>query len=92
MRPLSILSVEDQIAYQAAVNVIADRLYRRVRKRYYHEVFGHLYAGKSSIWFYRKWQKGYAEFNKAAREASVSKDFSRQIRVRYQSDPKPTGR
>ena len=69
LRPLSILSVEDQIAYQAAVNVVADRLYRRVRKRYYHEVFGHLYAGKSSIWFYRKWQKGYAEFNKAAREA-----------------------
>jgi len=33
------------------------------------EVFGHLYAGKSSQWFYRKWQKGHQAFNDAARKA-----------------------
>ena len=69
LRPYSLLTVEDQIAYQAAVNVIAERLAPRVRLRYNKEVFGHLYAGKSSQWFYRKWTDGYAKFNKAVREA-----------------------
>lgn len=69
LRPYSLLAVEDQIAYQAAVNVVADRLYRKVRSRYYDEVFGHLYAGRSSIWFYRKWNRGYQKFNDAARTA-----------------------
>lgn len=69
LRPYSLLDVEDQIVYQAAANVIADKLINKVKGRYYREVFGNLYAGKSSIWFYRKWSKGYLSFNKAAREA-----------------------
>ena len=69
LRPYSLLTVEDQIAYQAAVNVIAERLAPKVRHRYNREVFGHLYAGKSSQWFYRKWTDGYAKFNTAVREA-----------------------
>jgi hypothetical protein len=69
LRPYSLLAVEDQIAYQAAVNVVADRLYPRVRLRYLQEVFGHLYAGRSSVWFYRKWSRGYQKFNDAARTA-----------------------
>ena len=69
LRPYTLLTLEDQIAYQAAANAVADRLYRRVRSRYYTEVFGHLYAGRSNIWFYRKWSKGYQQFNEAARTA-----------------------
>lgn len=69
LRPYSLLTVEDQIAYQSAANVIAERLAPKVRHRYNREVFGHLYAGKSSQWFYRKWTDGYAKFNKAVREA-----------------------
>lgn len=69
LRPYTLLTVEDQIAYQAAVNVIAERLFPRVRQRYNKEVFGHLYAGKTSQWFYRKWSDGYALFNAALREA-----------------------
>lgn len=69
LRPYSLLTVEDQIAYQSAVNVIAERLAPRVRHRYNREVFGHLYAGKPSKWFYRKWSDGYAKFNTAVREA-----------------------
>jgi hypothetical protein len=69
LRPYSLLTVEDQVVYQALVNVVADRLYPRVRRRYRHEVFGHLYAGRSGTWFYQKWQKSYAAFNQAAREA-----------------------
>lgn len=69
LRPISLLSVEDQIVYQAAVNLIAEKLQPRVVKRYNKQVFGHLYAGKTSIWFYRKWSDGYKAFNEAARQA-----------------------
>jgi hypothetical protein len=69
LRPYTLLTIEDQIVYQASVNIIAERLFPRVRPRYNKEVFGHLYAGKTSLWFYRKWSEGYALFNAAAREA-----------------------
>src|SRR5262245_8689417 len=60
LRPYTLLTVEDQIVYQALVNVVAEKLYPKVRSRYLVNVFGHLYAGKTSLWFYRRWQKGYA--------------------------------
>jgi hypothetical protein len=69
LRPYSLLSVEDQIVYQAAVNLIAEKLYPRVVHRYNKSVFGHLYAGKSSTWFYRKWTDGYRSFNQATKKA-----------------------
>lgn len=69
LRPISLLSVDDQIVYQAAVNLIAEKLRPRVVQRYNKQVFGHLYAGKTSTWFYRKWSDGYKAFNEAARQA-----------------------
>jgi Reverse transcriptase (RNA-dependent DNA polymerase) len=69
LRPYSLLTVEDQIVYQALVNMIAEKLTPRIRERQLTEVFSHLYAGKTSIWFYRKWQNGYREMNRSAREA-----------------------
>lgn len=69
LRPYSLLSVEDQIVYQAAVNLVAERLFPKVRHRYLNQIFGHLYAGKTSIWFYRKWSDGYKAFNESARKA-----------------------
>lgn len=69
LRPYSLLSVEDQIVYQAAVNLIAEKLQPRIVQRYNKQVFGNLYAGKSSTWFYRKWSDGYKAFNEAARQA-----------------------
>ncbi len=69
LRPYTLLTVEDQIVYQAAVNVVAEQFAKRVRHRYYKEVFGHLYAGKASTWFYRKWSSGYKAFNDACRDA-----------------------
>ena len=68
LRPYSLLTVEDQIVYQAMVNIVAERLTPRVRDQHFSEVFSHIYAGKSSVWFYRKWQNGYREMNRAARE------------------------
>lgn len=69
LRPYSLLSVEDQIVYQAAVNLIAEKLAPKVRRRQLKTVFGHLYAGNTSTWFYRKWSAGYAAFNDATRKA-----------------------
>lgn len=69
LRPYSLLSVEDQIVYQASLNLIAERLYPRVVQRYNKSVFGHLYAGKTSTWFYRKWTDGYRSFNQASTKA-----------------------
>jgi Reverse transcriptase (RNA-dependent DNA polymerase) len=69
LRPYTLLTVEDQIVYQALVNIVAERLFPRVQARYLTETFGHLYAGKSSVWFYRKWSDGYKAFNRTARQA-----------------------
>jgi len=69
LRPYTILTVEDQIVYQALANVIAERLAPRIRSRYLVQTFGHLYAGSSSVWFYRRWRDGYLAFNRSARKA-----------------------
>lgn len=69
LRPYSLIAVEDQIVYQAASNVIADAMLPHVRGRYFREVFGHLYAGRASPWFYHKWSEGYRRFNAAAIDA-----------------------
>lgn len=66
LRPYTLLGIEDQIVYQAMANVVAERLYPRVRGMYNRQVFGHQYAGRSSLWFYRRWTDGYKAFNKAA--------------------------
>ena len=64
LRPITLLTVEDQIVYQACVNLIADELKRRTRRRYETRVFAHLYAGKSSPFFYIQWQRSYRKFAK----------------------------
>ena len=69
LRPYTLLTVEDQIVYQAFANVIADRFLPEIRKCYMGEVFSHLYAGPTSSFFYRKWEHGFGAFNKAQRKA-----------------------
>ncbi|MFZ0035476.1 MAG: hypothetical protein WAK60_10890 [Sedimentisphaerales bacterium] len=69
LRPYTLLSIEDQIVYQALANIVADKLYPRVKRGYYSLVFGHIYAGKRSLFFYQKWQKGYKAYAKALEDA-----------------------
>ncbi len=69
LRPITLLTVEDQIVFQAYVNIIADRFLPQIRDRYGSEVFSHMYAGKSSAFFYRKWEEGFEAFNRAQRVA-----------------------
>lgn len=67
-RTVTLLNVEDQIVYQAMVNVVAEKLLPQVKRDYYVSVFGSLYAGKSNWFFYRDWRKGYRKFSEAMRE------------------------
>jgi hypothetical protein len=62
-----LLTVNDQIAYQACVNVVAEELRKRTSKRYLKTVFYHLYAGPSSLFFYRKWETAYRAYSNAIR-------------------------
>jgi len=72
LRPYSLLTVRDQIVYQAFANLIAESLVEKIGGDYYKKIFGHLYAGKDNIWFYKKWSTGYSKFNKSAVEAFES--------------------
>jgi len=67
LRPITLLTVEDQIVYQACVNIIADALKKKTWRRYDKRVFAHLYAGKSSAFFYKKWENSYRKFGNAIR-------------------------
>jgi Reverse transcriptase (RNA-dependent DNA polymerase) len=69
LRPISLLTVNDQITYQAIINVVAEALYGRTRKRYRKEIFHHLYAGKSSQFFYLKWQDSYRSYSNRVRSS-----------------------
>lgn len=69
LRPITLLTVEDQIVYQACVNLIADTLKRKTRQRYEKRVFAHLYAGKSSPFFYLQWQRSYRKFGRRIEQA-----------------------
>ena len=74
-RTYTLLSVEDQIVYQALTNIVAERLFPKVKKRYGKEVFGHLYAGQISLFFYKDWRKYYKKFGARIRDV-YSKGFT----------------
>lgn len=69
LRPYTLLNINDQIVYLALVSIIAERLSKRASKNYNISVFGHLYAGKTSSYFYKKWSDGYVKFNYAINDA-----------------------
>ncbi|MGE4247273.1 MAG: RNA-directed DNA polymerase [Parvibaculaceae bacterium] len=69
LRPITLLTVDDQIVYQACVNVIADALKRKTFRRYEKRVFAHLYAGKTSPFFYLQWQRSYRKFTRRIESA-----------------------
>jgi hypothetical protein len=71
LRPYTLLSVKDQIVYQALMNIIAEKMHPKVKASYLKDSFGHLYAGKNSDFFYKKWTDGYKAFNK-----EVTKSFN----------------
>ena len=62
LRSITLLTVEDQVVYQACVNLIADALKKKTVHRYERRVFAHLYVGKSSPFFYMQWKRSYRKF------------------------------
>jgi retron-type reverse transcriptase len=69
VRPITLLTIEDQIVYQACINLVADALKKRTSHRYETKVFAHLYAGRSSPFFYKRWQNSYRRFAQKIRAA-----------------------
>jgi hypothetical protein len=72
LRPISLLTVNDQIAYQACMNVVAEELQKRTRKRQRVTVFYHLYGGPRSPFFYLRWETCYAGYANAIRRNFAS--------------------
>jgi hypothetical protein len=68
-RTYTILSVQDQVVYQALANIIADRFDAIARPGYLKQSFGHLYAGKTSRTFYRDWRECRRTYIRVARSA-----------------------
>jgi len=65
LRPLRLLTLQDQIVYQAIANVIANAFRSEQRKTALKRNFGALVADKSSLFFYRGWKRCYRAFDKA---------------------------
>lgn len=74
LRPIALLKPEDQIIYQAIVNIVAEELKKCTKQRYGTRVFAHLYAGKSSNFFNIKWQRSYGKFANRLRDC-YSRDY-----------------
>jgi hypothetical protein len=69
LRPFTLLSIEDQIVYQALVNIIADKILPKVKPNYNNINFGNRYAGPNSTYFFKEWKIGYKLFNSALIES-----------------------
>ena len=65
LRPLRLLTLQDQIVYQAIANVIAIA-FKPVQDKYaFRRCFGALVGEKTSPFFYQNWKYCYRSFNRA---------------------------
>ena len=66
-RMYTLLSIEDQIVYQAYANILANALTSlpQITKRYKKSVFGNLCSKFDSEFFYQRWQDSYKAYTKA---------------------------
>lgn len=69
LRPITLLSITDQIVYQALANYIANKFFRTLIHNYGVRTFGAQFAGSRSPFFYRPWKKAYRLFNSSIRTA-----------------------
>ena len=61
-RPITLLSLEDQIVFQCIANVFAEKLRQRRKKVQYNTVYSNILQRKGSIFFVKDWHIGYHEF------------------------------
>lgn len=64
-RPLTLLSVEDQVVLQAFANLAAARVQTRRAPLQFRVVFSNILQSADSIFFFRRWQGTYAAFQEA---------------------------
>lgn len=66
-RLYTLLSIEDQIVYQAYANIIAVSLSANshVKRRYKKCVFGNLFTDATNLFFYQPWQNSYKAYTSA---------------------------
>jgi hypothetical protein len=69
LRPLRLLTLQDQIVYQAIANVIAVAFKPEQEKYAGKRCFGALVNGKNSLFFYRGWKQSYRAFDRAVAKA-----------------------
>jgi len=72
LRPITLISLNDQVVYQAIANYIANRFFRSLRPYYGRRTFGALFAGSGSKFFYRPWKTAYRQFSRAVRSSYFS--------------------
>ena len=69
-RVFTILSIEDQIVYQAFANKLADQMQvDKVVNRYKKRVFGNLYNGKGNQFFFMDWESSFKAYTRAIFQA-----------------------
>lgn len=61
-RPITLLSVEDQIVFQSIANIFAEKLRHRRVKIEYNTVYSNILQRKGSIYFVKDWHVSYHEF------------------------------
>lgn len=83
-RMYTLLSIEDQIVYQAYANILAKSLTSipEITKRYKKSVFGNLCAPPESEFFYQRWQDSYKAYT-AAGNSSNSSVYTYSIKTGY---------
>lgn len=69
LRPLRLLTLQDQIVYQAIANVIAVAFKTEQDKHAGKRCFGALVSGKNSLFFYQSWKRSYRAFDRAVTKA-----------------------
>lgn len=79
LRPITLLTIEDQIVYQALANIVAEKMYRKrsIKESANKKFFGSIYGGNHSFGFYEDWRKGYRKFqSKFEREFNKGFDYT----------------
>jgi hypothetical protein len=71
-RPITMLSLIDQIVYQSLANIIADNLFSKLERYFNINVFGNIFThskAENNIFFYEKWKNQWKKFNDYKKQA-----------------------
>jgi hypothetical protein len=65
LRPLRLLTITDQLVYQAIGNVVANAFRKQQQKLAFTRAFGAIVGGGTAPFFYRSWKVSYKAFDRA---------------------------